>query len=120
MLSAEEIVLRFVAKTIRRDRRRRQLTTRKFSAPCGGCAKRTACKGAQQKELGHDDLKTPAIYRPRRKPFLSGTAAPRHCRIPAHDCAAVRRPREIDPRPRRGDEERRADSAGNAEECFRL
>src|SRR5205085_11283740 len=68
------------------------------SAPCGSRAnERTACKGAQQKETGHDYSKTPAIDHLRRKPLLSGAAAARHRRLPAHDRAAIRRPREIDP-----------------------
>src|ERR1700687_1727585 len=73
-------------------------------------------QGGTTKGKGHDYPKTPAIYRSRRKPFLSGSAAARHRRFPAHDRAAVRRPREIDPRARRGHEERRPDHAGDAEE----
>src|ERR1700733_11758452 len=76
-------------------------------------------QGGTTKGIGHDDPKTPAIYRSRRKPRISGVAAPRHRRLPAHDRAAVRWPREIDPRARRSDEERRADHAGDAEECVR-
>src|ERR1700754_1853509 len=74
-------------------------------------------QGGTTKGPGHDDPKIPAIYRSRRKPLLSGAAAARHRRFPAHDRAAVRRPREIDPRSRRGDEERRPDHARHAEEC---
>src|SRR5882757_4595331 len=55
-------------------------------------------QGGTTKGPGHDDPKIPAIYRSRRKPLLSGAAASRHRRFPAHDRAAVRRPREIDPR----------------------
>src|SRR5258707_6810691 len=121
MLSVANLRSRFVAKTIRKNRLRRWLaafgTSRHLVAVAHG--KRTACKGAQQKELGHDFSQTPANYRPRRKPLLSGAAAPRHRRIPAHDRAAVRRPREIDPRARGGHEERRADPAGDAEERVR-
>src|ERR1700712_3714950 len=73
-------------------------------------------QGGTTKGPGHDDPKTPAIYRSRRKPLLSGAAASRHRRFSAHDRAAVRRPREIDPRTRRGNEERRADHARHAEE----
>src|SRR4051794_16692261 len=74
-------------------------------------------QGGTTKGLGDDDPKIPAIYRSRRKPLLSGAAAARHRRFPAHDRAAVRRPREIDPRARRGHEERRPDHARDAEEC---
>src|ERR1700710_925736 len=73
-------------------------------------------QGGTTKGTGHDDPQTPAIYRSRRKPFLSGTAAARHRGFPAHDRAAVCRPREIDPRTRRSDEERRADHARDAED----
>ena len=52
----------------------------------------------------------------RRNPGLSGPAAARHRRVPAHDRAALRRPREVDPRARRGDERRQADPARDAEE----
>src|SRR5665213_771288 len=82
--------------------------------------KRADCvQGGTTKGIGHDYPKTPAIDRPRRKPLLSGVAAARHRRLPAHDRAAVRWPREIHPRARRGDEERRADHAGDAEERLR-
>src|ERR1700712_3344634 len=74
-------------------------------------------QGGTTKGPGHDYRKTPAIYRSRRKPLLSGAAASRHRRFPAHDRAAVRRPREIDPRARRGDEDRRPDHARHAKEC---
>ena len=47
---------------------------------------------------------------------LSRSAAARHRRVPAHDRAAVRRPREVDPRARRGDEGRQADPARHADE----
>src|ERR1700710_2785835 len=62
-------------------------------------------QGGTTKGPGHDDPKIPAIYRSRRKPRLSGAAAARHRRFPAYDRAAVRRPREIDPRARGGHEE---------------
>src|SRR5665213_3650850 len=79
--------------------------------------KRADCvQGGTTKGIGHDDPETPANHRPRRKPFLSGAAAARHRRFSKHHRASVRRPREIDPRARRGDEERRADHAGDAEE----
>src|ERR1700733_7651027 len=79
--------------------------------------KRADCvQGGTTKGIGHDDPETPANHRPRRKPFLSGAAAARHRRFSEHHRASVRRPREIDPRARRGDEERRADHAGDAEE----
>src|ERR1700755_772323 len=79
--------------------------------------KRADCvQGGTTKGIGHDDSKTPANHRSRRKPFLSGAAAPRHRRFPKHHRAVVRRPREIDPRARRGYEERRADHARDAKE----
>ena len=40
-------------------------------------------------------------------------AAARHRGLPAHGGAAVRRPREVGPRPRRGDARRQADPAGH-------
>jgi len=43
---------------------------------------RTASKGAQQKEQAMTTPKTSANYRPRRNPFLSGAAAPRHVVFP--------------------------------------
>src|SRR6266850_4240566 len=73
-------------------------------------------QGGTTKGPGHDYRKIPASHRSRRKPLLSGAAASRHRRFPAHDRAAVRRPREIDPRARRGHEERRPDHARHAEE----
>jgi hypothetical protein len=45
----------------------------------------------------------------------SGSAAARHRRLSAHDRAALRRPREIGARARRGDEGRQADPAGQPE-----
>ena len=56
------------------------------------------------------------VHRPRNARRLSRPAAARHCRLPAHDRAAVRRPREVHSRARRGDEVRQADPAGDAEE----
>ena len=47
---------------------------------------------------------------------LSRPAAARHRRFPAHDRAALRRPREVDPRARRGDEGRQAHPARDADE----
>src|SRR3954449_12684351 len=55
-------------------------------------------QGGTTEGPGHDDRKIPAIYRLRRKPLIPGAAAPRHRGFPAHDRAAVRRAREIDPR----------------------
>ena len=46
-----------------------------------------------------------------RRP-AAGAAAARHRRVPPHDRAAVRRPREVRARARRGDEGRQADPAG--------
>src|SRR6202046_1448510 len=62
-------------------------------------------QGGTTKGIGHDHSETPAIYRSRRKPRLSAAAASRHRRLPAHDRAAVCRPRKIDPRARGGHEE---------------
>src|SRR3977135_4192366 len=62
-------------------------------------------QGGTTKGIGHVDPETPAIYRSRRKPCLSGVAAARHRCLPAHDRAAVRWSRKIDPRARRGHEE---------------
>ena len=45
--------------------------------------------------------------------------ASRHRRFPAHDRAAVRWPREVHSRPRRGDDGRQADSARHAEKRLR-
>src|SRR5216684_134806 len=68
-------------------------------APCGGCAREADCvQGGTTKGTGHDDLETPADYRPRRKPLLPGAAAPRHRRFSTQHRASVRRPLEIDPR----------------------
>ena len=55
----------------------------------------------------------------RRNPGLSGAAAARHRRVPAHDRAALRRPREVDQGARRGDALRHVHPARHAEERLR-
>src|ERR1700731_1513725 len=109
--------LRFVATTIRKSRPSGPDLT-DHPGTLWRLRKIADCvQGGTTKGKGHDYPKTAAIDRPRRKPRLPGAAAPRHRRVPAHDRAAVRRPREIDPRARRSDEERRPDHARDAEEC---
>ena len=56
---------------------------------------------------------------PGRDPGLSGVAAARHRRLPAHDRAAVRRAREVDQGARRGDALRYVHPARHAEERLR-
>ena len=58
----------------------------------------------------------PSTTKEGRTGALPGPAAPRHCRLPLYDRAAVRRPREVDRRARRGDALRQADPARRAEE----
>src|ERR1700722_6166123 len=81
------------------------MRSRNISAPCSGCKIAGRRQGGTTKGIGHDHSETPAIYRSRRKPRLPGAAASRHRRLPAHDRAAVCRPRKIDPRARGGHEE---------------
>ena len=54
-----------------------------------------------------------------RDPGLSGAAAARHRGVPAHDRAALRRPREVDQGAGRGDALRHLHPAGDAEERLR-
>src|SRR5215813_5072029 len=62
-------------------------------------AQRAGCvQGGTTKGTGHVYSETPAIYRLWRVPFLSGAAAAGHRRFPAQHRAAVRWPREVDPR----------------------
>ena len=71
---------------------------------------------AQPQRKSHDWLGAPRSFRSRRDRHLSGAAPARHRRFPAYDRAALRRPREVDPRARGGGQDRRADPARHAEE----
>ena len=63
--------------------------------------------------------KATSAAHPRRDPGLSGAAAARHRGLPAHDRAAVRRPREVDQGARRGDALGHVHPARDAEERLR-
>ena len=63
--------------------------------------------------------KATSTAHPRRNPGLSGAAAARHRGVPAHDRAAVRRPREVDQGARRGDALGHVHPARHAEERLR-
>src|SRR6266446_2663982 len=112
MLSVTKIMFEIRRKTIRQKRQRRRPNNPEPPGTLWRLREADCVQGGKTEGKGHDDPENPANHRSRRKPLLSGAAAPRHRRISAHDRAAVRRPRKIDPRARRGDEERRVDAAG--------
>src|SRR5882724_4722229 len=92
MLSAISPHFRFARTTIRRSRPQRGHPIPEHPGALRRLRKIADCvQGGTTKGIGHVDPETPAIYRSRRKPFLSVAAAPRHRRFPAHDLAAVRR-----------------------------
>ena len=78
-----------------------------------------AGKGHNNKESSHDHPQATAGSRSRRNARLPGSAAARHRGLPAHDRAAVRRPREVDQGAGRGDAERYVHPARDAEERVR-